>query len=388
MRVFTSRPWKHLVFAAALSMFSAAGGCKQSDWPLWDAYKARFVDVQGRVFDPHGDQHTTSEGQAYALFFALVDNDRAEFDRVLKWTQANLAEGDLRSHLCAWEWGKAQDGVWKPLDAHSAADADVWLAYTLLEAGRLWGDAAYAALGRAQLALIAKSEVADLPGFGQMLLPGPEGFQHDKDWTLNPSYLPLFLFERLAHADPTGPWRAIALNIPRLLEGSARHGFAMDWIEYVPGDGFYPAAQNPGETGSPEDQGGSYDAIRVYLWAGMIGAARTRQQVLNAVAGMSGYLASHNFPPERVNRNGVPQANDGPVGFSAALLPYLRALGVSKSTARQMVRMNAERSAANGLYGKDLAYYDQNLALFGTGFLDDRFEFGPEGELNVGWKRA
>jgi endoglucanase len=57
-------------------------------------------------------------------------------------------------------------------------------------------------------------------------------------------------------------------------------------------------------------------------------------------------------------------------------------------SARQMVRMNAERDVATGLYGKDLAYYDQNLALFGTGFLDDRFEFGAEGELMVEWKRA
>ena len=98
---------------------------------------ARFIDAQGRVFDPQGDQHTTSEGQAYAMFFALADNDRATFDRVLAWTQANLANNDLSTHLPAWLWGKDKDGQWKALDPNSASDADVWMAYTLIEAGRL-----------------------------------------------------------------------------------------------------------------------------------------------------------------------------------------------------------------------------------------------------------
>ena len=87
-------------------LLCATGGCKQGPWTLWDSYSARFIDAQGRVFDPQGDEHTTSEGQAYAMFFALADNDRATFDRVLNWTQTNLAGGDLETHLPAWLWGK------------------------------------------------------------------------------------------------------------------------------------------------------------------------------------------------------------------------------------------------------------------------------------------
>ena len=87
---------KRLLLIVALSMFSVAGGCKESPWQLWNSYSARFIDPQsGRVFDPNGDQHTTSEGQAYALFFALADNDRPTFNRVLAWTEANLASADL-----------------------------------------------------------------------------------------------------------------------------------------------------------------------------------------------------------------------------------------------------------------------------------------------------
>ena len=47
----------------------------------------------------------------------------------------------------------------------------------------------------------------------------------------------------------------------------------MDWVDYVPGDGFYPAPEQQQQHADASDAsapGGSYDAIRVYLWAGML----------------------------------------------------------------------------------------------------------------------
>ncbi len=389
----TSRAGKRLFLIAALSVLTMTAGCKDDPWPLWHVYSARFIDSDtGRAFDPSGDQHTTSEGQAYALFFALAANDRTTFDRVLDWTQTNLADGDLGTHLPAWLWGKNKEDDWEILDANSASDADTWIAYSLLEAGRLWNYPTDTSLGRAMLALIAKKEVADLPGFGPMLVPGTAGFQHGNTWILNPSYLPLFLFERFAAVDPSGPWHQIALNIPRLLEQSARHGYAMDWVEYVPGDGFYPTV-DPTRTGQPSshfDQPcGSYDAIRVYLWAGMLNREDpARADVLNAVPVMSLYLSGHDAPPEQVDQEGIPAGKPGPVGFSAAVLPYLRTFpDLSRAAARQMIRLDVEKDAETGLYGKDKAYYDQSLSLFAIGFLNARFRYGPGGELKVEWKR-
>jgi endoglucanase len=162
----------------------------------------------------------------------------------------------------------------------------------------------------------------------------------------------------------------------------------MDWVEYVPGDGFYPAVAHPGPNAAAPM--GSYDAIRVYLWAGMLdGSGTARTEILNAVPAMSAYLANHDAPPEKISEQGLPLEQDGPVGFSAAVLPYLRAFpNLEKSSARQTVRLSAQRDASSGLYGKDLAYYDQNLALFATGFLDGRFRFGSGGELKVEWART
>jgi endoglucanase len=371
-------------------MLCATGGCKQGPWQLWTSYESQFIDPQGRVMDPQGGNRTTSEGESYALFFALVNNDRPEFDRILGWTRDNLAQGDLGTHLPAWLWGKSADGSWKIIDTNSASDADCWMAYTLYEAGRLWANPAYTKLSQQMMGLIAKNEVANLPGFGPMLLPGSSGFQHAQVWTLNPSYLPFFIFQRFADIDPNGPWGQIALGIPSVLAESARHGYAMDWVDYVPGDGFYPATEiHPGnkDTDAP---GGSYDAIRVYLWAGMLDEHDSaRPQVLNAVPAMSVYLANHDAPPEKVSEQGIPVEQDGPIGFSAAVLPYLRAFpDLEKLSAQQLARLDKQRNAGTGLYGKDPTYYDQNLALFATGYLGGKFRFGPGGELKVEWKRS
>jgi endoglucanase len=389
MGLRTHPPGKHWLLVMLLFMLCPVGGCKQGSWPLWEAYKTHFIDNQGRVIDHTGGDRTTSEGQAYAMFFALADDDHPTFDRVLVWTQTNLANGSLATRLPTCLWGRSPNGEWKTLDPNSASDADVWMAYTLIEAGRLWRAPAYTTLGRAMMTLIAKSEVSNLPGFGPLLMPGPTGFQYKQTWIINPSYMPLFLFQRLAAVDPTGPWQQISLDIPRMLEASARHGYVMDWVNYIPGDGFYPAPDLPTGNKDSDVPGGSYDAIRVYLWAGMIsGAGATRSQILSAIPAISVYLANHDAPPEKVSDQGIPLAQDGPVGFSAAVLPYLRAFpDLSRLSAKQTVRMSKMRDPSTGLYGRDLAYYDQNLALFCTGFLDDRFRFGSGGELNVQWGR-
>jgi endoglucanase len=120
----------------------------------------------------------------------------------------------------------------------------------------------------------------------------------------------------------------------------------------------------------------------------MMDKGPARAAILNAIPGMRVYLAHHDAPPEEVNEDGIPMEQGGPIGFSAAVLPYLRAYrGLSREVGQQLVRMDAQRNPSSGLYGKDLAYYDQNLALFATGFLDGRFRFGPQGKLKVEWKR-
>jgi endoglucanase len=352
-------------------------------WPLWEAYASSFLNDQGRVVDRQGDGRTTSEGQSYGLFFALVANDHERFEQLLNWTTSHLAGGDLGTRLPGWLWSKGTDGQWKTLDDNSAADADLWIAYTLCEAARLWRQPRYEGLGRRMLALIAASEVAQLPEFGTMLLPGMAGFHTAPDtWLLNPSYLPLPVLTRLAAIDSRGPWAGIANCLPALLAKSARYGFAMDWVSYNPRYGFQPASL-PGSSAAP---GGSYDAIRVYLWAGLTHSETAwRKEILQAIPGMADYLATHAVPPERIDSAGVMTGVHSPLGFSAALLPYLQALDAKFALGAQTDRVNAHFNPSTSLYGQPPAYYDENLTLFGLGGRQQWFAFGRGGELQVKW---
>ena len=226
---------------------------------LWVRYVATFVAGDGRVIDRSAADRSTSEGQAYALFFALVADDRALFDRLLHWTEQNLAQGDLSRQLPAWHWGKRRDGGWGVIDANSASDADLWLAYALLEAGRLWSQPRYGELARGVLGNVAAREIAQVAGAGTVLLPGPSGFALDGGYRVNPSYEPPQVLRRLAQLP--GPWRALAESAARRLQAFASGGAVPDWAVVRPGR---PLSEDPvhGRTGS-------YDAIRAYLWVGM-----------------------------------------------------------------------------------------------------------------------
>ena len=85
------------------------GGCRTDPgWPLWESYTKSAFDGQGRIIDHSAMDQTTSEGQAYGMFFALVANDKMRFEKLLSWTQANLAGGDLTQRLAGLELGKGK----------------------------------------------------------------------------------------------------------------------------------------------------------------------------------------------------------------------------------------------------------------------------------------
>jgi len=213
---------------AALKAGPAPSSC--APWPAWQRFAARFVSPDGRVIDPASARaHTVSEGQAYALFFALVAGDRSAFERLLRWTEDNLAQGDLVLRLPAWQWGRRDDGSWGVLDGNPAADADLWMAYALGEAGRLWGERRYAVLSALLLQRILREETADLPGLGPCLLPGANGFVREQGWRLNPSYAPPFLLRWAALHDADARWDAVRASALRVVAQSAPHGFVPDW---------------------------------------------------------------------------------------------------------------------------------------------------------------
>ena len=121
------------------TLLAGAAQAQTCDWPLWQNYAKRFIQDDGRVLNSSmKPTESSSEGQSYAMFFALVGNDRATFDKLWTWTKSNMAGADIGQNLPAWLWGKRDDGKWGAIDSNSASDADLWMAYALLEAARVW----------------------------------------------------------------------------------------------------------------------------------------------------------------------------------------------------------------------------------------------------------
>ena len=170
----------------------------------------------------------------------------------------------------------------------------------------------------------------------------------------------------------------------------------MDWDIYTSGKGYAPTAGPGGSVASAANApvpGGSYDAIRVYLWAGLshnagLSAAQQKRQHagLDCLGGMATYLDTHATPPEVVDPSGKVIQPEGTVGFSAALLPYLQLEHRPTAFAAQHARLESHKNDVLGLYGEnDPRYYDQNLTLFALGWSEQRLAFEPDGKLRVKW---
>ncbi len=369
---------------------AATGVCRVEQWPLWEEFVNSFVNPDGRVLfsiPPKAD--TSSEGQAYAMFFALIANDPVRFEKIWKWSVQNLFDADLDNNLPAWLWGEANDGSWKVLDSNSASDADLWFAYALLEAGRLWHRSDYILDAEKILISVEKNELVNLPGLGTMLLPGKVGFALTEDsWRLNPSYLPIPVLRLLAQARPDGPWTEVANNTEKLILAISPKGYAPDWVGYRASEKKKPVFLQD----KVEGPRGSYDAIRVYLWAGMTSKDDPLSApMLTTLYGMLKSVSLTGTPPESVDVNTGITKGEGPYGFSAALLPYLQAIGEKKSYEQQLERYRVLQLKALSTKEQSQTppvYYDYSLSLFALGWVENRFRFSKDGQAKFNWEQS
>ncbi len=355
---------------ALLQGNASCARCDPGAWEDWHAFQRDLIRPEGRVVDLSDDREiTTSEGQSYALFFALVDNDQVLFRRLLRWTERHLAQGDLTAHLPAWLWGRNANGEWGVLDENSASDSNLWIAYALLEAGRLWNEHSYTVLGSLMLQRIAKEEVRAVAPFGLALIPGKRGFLSETSVRLNPSYVPPQLLARASQAQPNSLWGPLLESSVEFLIDTAPLGLAPDWVDLHHGE-IEPTT---------EGRVGSYNAIRVYLWTGMlhdeaVGARRLKAHFRQALR----YLDVGGVPAERVDVLDGSASAGGPIGFSAAMLPLFADTEFGRE---QRLRLAVAPASEAG-------YYSRVLRLFGIGWDERRYVFDANGYVIPAWRRC
>ena len=179
-----------------------------------------------------------------------------------------------------------------------------------------------------------------------------------------------------------GPWATIWATTLSLGPGLFPAGVAPDTV-LVDGPGSV-RAEPSGET--PGQAWGSYDAIRVYLWAGLSAPADPRW--LQRLAPFAGLVRKLGAPPEKVNvQTGLPLPSGfSPIGFSGAVLPFLSALGETAALRQQQDRVAT--AAGRAEWGETTHYYDQVLLLFGQGATEQRYRFNANGHLQPHWRTA
>ncbi|UII71868.1 cellulase [Pseudomonas sp. HN11] len=391
------RPAAWVVAGATIFAGAAQAQTCDAQWSLWQNYATRFVQDDGRVLNSSlNPSQSNSEGQSYAMFFALVGNDRARFDKLWTWTKSNMAGNDISHNLFAWLWGKNKEGKWGVIDANSASDADLWIAYALLEAARLWNVPQYRADAQLVLANVEKTLIVRVPGLGKMLLPGPVGYSYPGGlWRFNPSYQVLAQLRRFHKERPNGGWNDVADSNVKMLADphSNPHGFAANWV------GFRATSANTGVfvVDPYSDDLGSYDAIRTYLWAGMTAKGDPlAAPMLKALGGLSRATAAsaNGLPPEKVHvLTGEVEKNNGysPLGFSASAMVFFQARGETALAQLQTQKLDDVLGKAMVPSAPDTAqplYYDYMLSLFGTGFADQKYRFEQDGTVKLFWEGA
>ncbi len=252
----------------------------------WETFKRRFVDPTGRVIDTGNNGCSHTEGQGWAMLFAVAFDDPETFDLILTWTERHLR----RSYDSLHSWRYQPNAPVPVADPNNATDGDVSIAAALWRAARRWGRPDHARLATA----IARDILASLvvkAGPRTVLLPGIEGFTFRDSVTVNPSYYAFPMLDELAEAAPSPIWTRL-IEDGRALIDDGRFGLwrlPPDWLRVSRLDGgLAPHPHWPARF--------SWDAIRVPLWL-----AWGRREARASEAFTTFWQAGHPAPPAWVD---------------------------------------------------------------------------------------
>ncbi len=179
---------------------------------LWQTYKSRYIQGDGRVSDPQRDA-STSEGEAYGLLRSFWQDDRVTFDAIMNWSISNL-QNPRGDKLFAYLWGhNTADNSWKVLDPSNATDADQDIVFALLLANKKWNDSRYLTLAQQILPDLWSKNVVTIAGKPYLTAGdwGPGVLNTKGVAALNPSYFAPYEYRLFAQQDPDKSHNWLAL---------------------------------------------------------------------------------------------------------------------------------------------------------------------------------
>jgi endoglucanase len=334
------------IFVAVLVFFVMSSSAAD-----WKTYQQTFISADGRVVDFLQNSISHSEGQGYGLILALMNDDRAAFDRIFRWTTDNLQV--RRDSLFAWSWGRRPNGGWNIIDYNNASDGDILIAYALLKAADRWGHSPFREAAQ-RIVRDIRTYLAVTAHEFQLIAPAYFGFNEPAGNTFNIGYLVLPAFAEFAKADEDAFWQRTLRDSRRLLEKAAfsRLKLPADWVAVEKGQVRIAAARSPFF---------GYEAIRAPLYLAWHG----NSDQLSAFADYLQFVEHAGYLPNRVNLvDGTVAVEEAPAGFYAVMGLCARRSG------REDLAQKLFQNATSKIDHEPKDYYSNTLFLLATGKMD------------------
>ncbi|WP_017327451.1 glycosyl hydrolase family 8 [Synechococcus sp. PCC 7336] len=358
----------------------------------WTAYRARFIQADGRVIDWEANARTVSEGQAYGLLLAVWNDDPDTFDLVLGWAERHLQRTTERlaadadrypspdsqtepvepppaDRLWAWKWEQRSDGSWGIVDTNFATDADVDAVTALILAARRWHRPDYEQLALAKLDDIWNlGTIAVTDSDRRYLLPGPEApFRNPNGiLILNPSYVAPYAFRLFDLVDGDRDWGKLVEGSYRLLtEASSLSAVNLpgNWVGFSDRTERYVPLSTAGSLSSRY----GFDAIRVWwrlvLDARWFGEPRAVAYLNTHLTHLQHLWRSQQAIPAEIDLSGIALADFESTAQYGML--YAAFALVDPDIAADIRQQKLLPQYRDGIWENNSAYYTQNLVAFG-----------------------
>lgn len=343
------RRWRTVALAGSL-IFTAMNQPLMAqrasiDPQAWAAYKAKFLDADGRIVDNGNDNISHSEGQGYGLLLAYLSNSPADFEQIWYFTRTELLLRD--DGLAAWKWDPAATP--HVADTNNASDGDMLIAYALALAGSAWNKQDYLSEA-SQMAKTLLAHAIVHAGGKTVILPGIGGFaasDRDDGPVINPSYWVYEAIPVMALLAPSPEWQKLKDDGLSLLQ-STQFGprkLPADWVSIRAKPS--PAAGFEAEFG--------YNAIRIPLY--LVRAGITDKVLLTRL--QTGMAADNDMPAIIDLATGKPKQSLTDPGYRIVNDVVACVTGGTKLPA-------AVRQFAPSFY------YPSTLQLLGLAFVEER----------------
>lgn len=199
----------------------------------WRDFARRYLAADGRIIDTGNAGISHSEGQGYAMLFAVEYDDRPAFERMWAWTRATLA----RPNDALFAWRFVPNAGLAVRDLNNATDGDIFVAWALARAAARWNAPEH--LESAQR--IARDVLACCvveAGGRTVMLPGAAGFRRPEGVVVNLSYYNFAAIRALSRVAPSPRWAALERDGLAMIADATFGGWRLppDWL-LVPADG-------------------------------------------------------------------------------------------------------------------------------------------------------